>query len=285
MQQRFISLLLILAATFSLFSCRKKIKEQADDLYSRHLQTKIKIQILATPDVADAKEVQLIIMNDGQEAGKWRIKQITDSLFQLKQIQPVVIVAVQAHHRMNEYGIAGKPDFMHRGDKADHYSNFVINELLPFIKKQSGIRSFQKTTIMGSSLGGLSAFDIAWNNGDKIDQVGVFSGSFWWRDKDTNDSTYRDEKNRIAHNMIKSSRKRPHLKYWFYTGEKEETSDRDRDGLTDVVDDTKDLIMVLETKKFITASDIAYVQSPTGKHDEASWSAQLPAFLLWAIGK
>ena len=285
MQHRINLLLLILAATFSLFSCQKKMKEQVDELYSRHLQTKIKIQILATPDVSTAKEVQLIIMNDGQEAEKWRIKPITDSLFKLKQIQPVIIVAVQAHHRMNEYGIAGKPDFMRRGDKADHYANFVINELLPFIKKQSGIRSFKKTTIMGSSLGGLSAFDIAWNNGEKIDQVGIFSGSFWWRDKDTKDSTYRDDKNRIAHNMIKSSRKRPNLKYWFYAGEKEETGDRDQDGLIDVIDDTKDLIAVLQTKKFITASDIQYFQSTTGTHDEVSWAAQLPAFLLWAIGK
>lgn len=285
MPRRIICLLLILAATFSLNACRKKMKEQADELYSRHLQSKIKIQILATPDVNKEKDVQLILMNDGQEAGKWRIKQITDSLYQLKQIQPVIIVAIQAYHRMNDYGIGGKPDFMHRGDKADHYADFIINELLPFIKKQSGIRSFQKTTIMGSSLGGLSAFDIAWNNGEKIDQVGVFSGSFWWRDKDTNDSTYRDDKNRIAHSMIKSSRKRPKLKYWFYAGEREETGDRDHDGLIDVLDDTKDLIAVLQTKKFITASDIQYIQSATGTHDEASWSAQLPAFLLWAIGK
>ena len=115
--------------------------------------------------------------------------------------------------------------------------DFIINELIPFVKKRSGVRKFNAVTIAGSSLGGLSAFDIAWDHADKINKVGVFSGSFWMRDKDASDPTYSDDKNRIIINKIRLSRKRPKLKYWFYAGGSEETADRDNDGVLD--DDDK----------------------------------------------
>ncbi len=53
-----------------------------------------------------------------------------------------------------------------------------------------GISNFDSIAISGCSLGGLSAFDVAWDYADKIDKVGVFSGSFWYRDKDANDPYY-----------------------------------------------------------------------------------------------
>ena len=139
--------------------------------------------------------------------------------------------------------------------------------------------------IAGCSMGGLSAFDIAWNHADKIDKVGVFSGSFWWRDKDDKAADYSDDKNRVIINKIRSSKKKPGLKYWFYTGGKEEDGDRDKDGIIDVTDDTKDLIELIKSKNVCLPDDIIYTEDANGKHDYNSWSKQLPAFLVWAFGK
>ncbi len=86
-------------------------------------------------------------------------------------------------------------------------------------------------------------------------------------------------------NKIRSSRKRPDLKYWFYAGEDEEKTDRDKDGITDVVDDTRDLIDLIKSKNAATDNDIVYVEIKQGKHDYASWSKVLPEFLIWAVGK
>jgi S-formylglutathione hydrolase FrmB len=86
-------------------------------------------------------------------------------------------------------------------------------------------------------------------------------------------------------NKIRSSKKKPALKYWFYAGDKEETGDRDKDGIIDVVDDTKDLVELIKSKNICLPEDIRFVQAPTGKHDYESWSKQLPAFLIWAFGK
>jgi S-formylglutathione hydrolase FrmB len=86
-------------------------------------------------------------------------------------------------------------------------------------------------------------------------------------------------------NKIRSSKKRPHLQYWFYAGAQEETGDRDKDGIIDVVDDTKDLIETIKSKNVCSPDDIYYTEDPNGKHDYPSWSAQFPKFLLWAFGK
>ena len=275
----------LLALTFILPACKKKIKQQEDEVYSRHLQEHIKLTIISTPIPDDKGLVNLLLLNDGQDVAKWRVKEILDSLYKNKLIQPLIIVAIHAGNRNEDYGVAGYPDFENRGNSADKYAAFIDNELYADIKKKAGVRKFNSVVIAGASLGGLSAFDIAWNHADKIDKVGVFSGSFWWRDKDQTAVDYSDDTNRIMLNFIKSSRKKPHLKYWFYAGAKEETNDRDKDGITDVVDDTRDLVALIKTKNVCPPNDIVYNESAGGKHDYESWSKMLPDFLLWAFGR
>ena len=279
------NLIVLLTLLLVGINCTKKIKQQEDEIYSRHLQEHIKLTIISTPIPEIKNEMNLLILNDGQDADKLRIKETLDSLYRKKLIKPLLVVAVHAGKREDWYGVAGKPDFEKRGGKADKYAAFIDNELYAYIKKKAGVRSFKSVGIAGASLGGLSAMDIAWNNADKIDKVGVFSGSFWWRDKDQIDSTYTDATNRILLSDIQKSRKQPHLKYWMYVGLQEEKNDRDKDGIIDVVDDTKDLLQIIEDKKVCPPGDIVYVESLNGLHDYASWSKALPEFLLWAFGK
>ncbi len=265
--------------------CKKKIKQQNDEIYSRHLQRHVKLTIISTPMPDDKSEMNLLLLNDGQDLEKLRVKEIVDSLYSKKLIRPLLIVGIHAGERMKEYGVADYPDYKNNGDKASYYSAFIDDELYPFAKKKAVVRKFKSVVMAGCSLGGLSAFDIAWNNADKVDKVGIFSGSFWWRDKDLNAADYSDEKNRIMLNKIRSSKKKPHLQYWFYAGAKEEDTDRDKDGIIDVVDDTKDLVELIKNKNVCKPGDIIYSEDVNGKHDYFSWSNQLPAFLIWAFGK
>ncbi len=285
MKQYFTHALMPLLACFLLLGCHKKIKVQTDEIYSRHLQEYIKLVILSTPAPDNKSDMNLLLLNDGQDIEKLRVKAIVDSLFKKKMIEPLVIVAINVGDRMQEYGVGGFPDFQNRGSRANKYDDFINNELYDFVKKKAGVRKYKSVVIAGSSLGGLSALDIAWNHADKIDKVGVFSGSFWWRDKDVTDPSYSDDNDRIMLNKIRSSRKRPKLKYWFYAGAKEETGDRDKDSVIDVIDDTKDLISLIKSKNVCALGDIVYKESPDGKHDYPDWSKALPDFLIWAFGK
>lgn len=276
---------IILLCFFISCGCKQKIKVTEDSVYSRHLQRHVNLTIINTPVQGDRNLFNLLLLNDGQDVESFRIKDIVDSLYKKKMIQPLIIVAINTSDRMKELGIAGYPDFKNNGAAAEKYSGFIADELYPFIKKKTGIKKFNSIILAGCSLGGLSAFDIAWDHADVIDKVGVFSGSFWYRDKDASDSDYSDEKDRIILNKIKSSKKRPHLKYWFYAGDDEEKNDRDKDGITDVVDDTKDLINIIRNKNAAAQDDIVFIEEKAGKHDYTSWSHALPQFLIWAAGK
>lgn len=284
MKQYAIIVLSLLAVALGA-GCKKKIKQQEDEVYSRHLQRQVKLTIISTPMPEDKSTMNLLLLNDGQDLEKLGVKKIVDSLYSKKLIAPLLVVGIHAGSREKEYGVSEIPDFMNRGDKADKYAAFIDNELYPFIKKKAVVRKFNSVVIAGCSLGGLSAFDIAWDHADKIDKVGVFSGSFWWRDKDVTDAAYTDDKDRIMISKVRSSHRRPHLKYWFYTGGKEETADRDKDGIIDVTDDTKDLLETIKNKNIFLPEDIMYTEDPNGIHDYTSWRQQLPAFLLWAFGK
>ena len=268
-----------------LMSCRHGSDMRDDQVYSRHLQRQVKLSILNTPVQADKSVLNLLILNDGQEMEKLRMKAIVDSLFKAGAIQPLVVVGIHAGDRMQEFGVAGQADYEGRGSRAGYYEAFIDDELYPFIKKKAGVRKFKSIAIAGCSLGGLSSLDMAWDHADKIDKVGSFSGSFWWRDKSADDSSYSDEKNRILYAKIKSSRKRPKLQYWLYAGGAEENSDRDKDGVIDVLDDTQDMVSLLKEKKNVAANDVVFVTDPTGQHDWRWWSQQMPAFLVWAFGR
>lgn len=277
----------VLSSLLFLFSvgCKKKIKQQEDQLYSRHLQRQVKLSILSTPMPDDKSELNLLLLNDGQDLQKFGVREILDSLYKKKLIKPLIIVGIVADERTKEFGVSQQPDFMKRGDKADSYSKFIDDELYAFVKKNAGVRKFKSVAIAGCSLGGLSAFDIAWDNADKIDKAGVFSGSFWWRDKDDKAADYSDEKNRLIINKIRSSKKKPHLQYWFYAGAKEESGDRDKDGIIDVIDDTKDLMELIKSKNVCLPEEIIYKEDANGIHDYTSWRNHLPEFLIWAFGK
>ncbi len=283
MKHHFQLVFVILLTCVLASGCKSKIKQQEDEIYSRHLQEHIKLTIISTPMPDDKSSLHLLLLNDGQNAGQFGVKEILDSLYRKKSIEPLVIVAIHPGNRLQEYGVSGIPDYKNNGSRADKYASFIDNELYPFIKKKAGVRKFKTICIAGCSLGGLSAFDIAWDNADKIDKVGIFSGSFWWRNKDAAAPDDTNANNRIMLNKIRTSRKKPKLKYWFYAGAAEEKTDRDQDGIIDVIDDTRDLIEIIQSKNICPPSDIIYVESSEGKHDYATWRKSLPDFLIWAF--
>jgi enterochelin esterase-like enzyme len=270
-------------ALISVFCACNRIKQTEDNLYSRHLQRNVKLRILYTPPPSDRNAYNLLVLNDGQDINELQVKNTMNSLYKSGKISPLVIVGVEAGDRFQEFGVADKPDYTGIGIKASFYDAFINNELFPYVKKKSGVRKFQSMVIAGWSLGGLSAFDIAWNHPDKFSKVGVFSGSFWVGDKSTKDSSYSDEKNRIMYFKIKTSRKKPDLQYWFYAGAMEEKSVRLKDTIVDIVHDTKDLISLLKEKNVVDPGGIVYIESATGKHDNKSWRIVFPDFLQWAF--
>ncbi|QEC77629.1 alpha/beta hydrolase [Mucilaginibacter ginsenosidivorax] len=248
----------------------------------------LKREVLCTLLIPDEQEIaeplSLLLLNDGQELENLALSQTLEQLYNTNRIKPLLVAAVHAgEDRLQEYGVAGRPDFKKRGAKADIYNQFIITELLPRIKAETGIHEFESKAFAGFSLGGLSAFDICWNNADVFDKVGVFSGSFWWRCKDLAKG-YTDN-DRIAHALVRETEGKPELKFWLQTGTKDETSDRNKNGIIDAIDDTIDLIKELEGKGYSRPADIHYVEVVGGSHNTETWGRVMGKFLCWAFGR
>lgn len=261
-----------------------EVIEQVITIVSEQLKRAVTITLLVPESYERSEPLNLLLLNDGQEAENLGIKEGLENLYNTHRIKPVLVAAIHAgDERVQEYGIAGKLDYKQRGSKAAAYTKFVITELLPLIKKETGISDFDKTAFAGFSLGGLSAMDITWNHPEFFNKAGVFSGSFWWRSKELGKG-YTDN-DRIMHSIIRNTATKPGIKFWLQTGTNDETADRNMNGIIDSIDDTVDLIKELEHKGYSRPADIQYVEMVGGAHNVATWAEAMPKFLVWAFGR
>lgn len=253
-------------------------------LSSAYLNRDVKLDIYLPGNILSAGEVSLLLINDGQNLCEMNFKSIAEE--NMDSIEPLLYAGIHcSKDRKNEYGTAGILDYKGRGTKAKAYQQFIFNELIPFIRKTYGIYSFKEKSFCGFSLGALSALDIVWNHPREFSKVGLFSASLWWRTVSQDDDLFDENIHRIMHNKIRSGNYYPWLKFFFETGTKDETADRNNNGIIDAIDDTLSLIDELVLKGYSREKDIKYLELTDGRHDIATWAKAFPEFLKWGWGR
>jgi enterochelin esterase-like enzyme len=260
----------------------QRILVETNEIESAFLNRDVKVDFYLPKNVADPSQLSLLLINDGQDLEKMGFEQVLNNFITSSyQVAPLLCVAIHCGaNRKLEYGVAGFPDYLDRGNRADLYTRFVLQELLPFMHKTYCITSFKEKAFAGFSLGGLSALDIVWANSGVFQKVGVFSGSHWWRSIDQNDPLYDENTHRIIHQQIRNGKYVQELEFFFQCGCLDETKDRNNNGIIDSIDDTLDLIKELKAKGYSDAS-INYLELADGKHDVPTWGRAMPAFLKW----
>ncbi len=224
----------------------------------------------------------VLLVNDGQDLHSMSFPDILQAYWLEEGAQGFLVAAIHAgKERRLEYGTIDEPDYLGRGSKAGHYCTFIMGELLPKLHRTYPETVGSTISIAGFSLGGLSAFDLAWQYPDVFHTAGVFSGSFWWRSLDQTDPLYSDSKHRIMHQRVKRASYNGKQRFFFQCGSLDEVSDRNRNGVIDSIDDTLDLIDALTQKGVARATHIYYLELADGKHDVQSWGRAFPFFLRW----
>lgn len=260
-----------------------RIKQQI--LHSAFLKREVLVDFYLPPLITNLSGCNVLLINDGQDLITMDFKNILYKLYIDEKIRPVLCVGIHCGiDRKNEYGTANVLNDKGQGAKAALYARFIMEELLPFTKKNFEIPSFAEKSFCGFSLGGLSALDIVWNHANEFSKVGVFSGSLWWRLVSQDDTEFDENKHRIIHNEIRNGNFYPRLKFFFETGTLDETADRNNNGIIDSIDDTLALIDELIKKGYDAEKDIYYLQLDEGKHDVTTWARAFPEFLKWACG-
>jgi iron(III)-enterobactin esterase len=223
----------------------------------------------------------VLYANDGQDMEAVDLAGVLDSLQRTESMAPAIVVAIHATERVQDYGTAYIPNAQGLGARADRYGEFILEELMTLIEGRYRVqRGPAHTAIMGWSLGGLSAFDLAWRHPERFGTVGVFSGSFWWRTDDS--SVTAKQRSRIMHRRVHDTPGHPALRMWFETGLQDESDDRDGDGVIDAVQDTEELVVALERKGYPRGRDLVHL-TVDGRHDLPTWRRMLPRWLAWAF--
>ena len=252
---------------------------------SGYLKRDVKVDCYLPLNAAMPEEMSLLLINDGQDLVTMDFEGIIGELYRQDEIAPLLCVGIHCSaDRKNEYGTAEILDYKGRGAKAALYTKFIFEELMPFIRQKYLAASFKEKSYAGFSLGGLSAMDIVWNHPVEFTKLGIFSGSFWWRDKGQDETDFDERKDRIMHRQVREGGYYPWLKFFFEVGTQDETADRNNNGIIDAIDDTVSLIEGLKEKGY-TEDDIKYFELKDGKHNVPTWARAFPDFLKWGWGK
>jgi enterochelin esterase-like enzyme len=252
---------------------------------SDFLDRDVKVDCYIPISITDSSTLNLLLINDGQDLRTMHFEKILDDLNKKKSIEPLFCVGIHcAPDRKNEYGTAKILDYKGRGAKSALYTRFILEELIPFLRETYSIYSFKQKAFAGFSLGGLCALDIVWNHPHEFLIAGAFSGSFWWRDKDQEDEDFDENNDRIMQRQIREGQFAPWLNFFFEVGTKDETADRNNNGVIDSIDDTRALISELTEKGYQEGKNICYMELKDGKHDVPTWAKSFPAFLIWGWG-
>lgn len=255
-------------------------------LASRFLGRDVELSILLPPAAAGGSApYPVLYLNDGQDLERLHLQATLDAHYAHQLVRPFVLVAPHANEqRVQEYGTAAHADFNGRGSRAGAYSAFVLQELLPFAQANYGASADPADAVMaGFSLGGLSAFDLVWHHPEAFARAGVFSGSFWWRQRAVG-AGYTPA-DRIMHGLVRAGRLHPSHRFWLQVGTLDERNDRNENGVIDSIEDCLDLVEELLKCGLDAHQALRYVQVDGGHHHPDTWGRVMPDFLLWAFGQ
>lgn len=133
-----------------------------------------------------SKPAALMVFQDGyayiREDGDFRAGIVFDNLIAKKQMPVTIGLFVNPGHSSKDF-----PEIFFRSSNrsdeydelSDRYTNFLLNELIPEVKKQYNISDDRKMhAIGGISSGGICAFTAAWQRPDYFSKVMSHIGSF-----------------------------------------------------------------------------------------------------------
>ena len=112
--------------------------------------------------------------------GSWELDKTLDALAQTKQMQEIILVAVDnSPARYAEYCGQHHSVETNRHTAFENYASFLIQELKPKIDSDYRTRPDPaKTGVMGSSLGGICSMVLAWEHPEVFGRAASLSGAF-----------------------------------------------------------------------------------------------------------
>src|SRR5258707_2277171 len=92
---------------------------------SEFLQRKVEIDFFLPKNVADPSQLNLLLINDGQNLDEMNFQDVLETLYLDETLSPLLCAGIYAgKERKMEYGVASRPDYAGRGADAGLYTSF-----------------------------------------------------------------------------------------------------------------------------------------------------------------
>ena len=128
------------------------------------------------------KRYPVVYMQDGKNlffpeeaflGTDWKVEETLDLLDSMSMIDKTIVVGIYAQNREEEYTSPGYRD----------YGRSIVEEVKPFIDSRfRTLTGPEDTGVMGSSLGGVVSFFMAWEWPEVFGRAGCLSSTFSWKD-------------------------------------------------------------------------------------------------------
>jgi predicted alpha/beta superfamily hydrolase len=146
--------------------------------------SRYKLRVYLPPGYAEntLRYYRVLYMQDGhnlflpEEAylgNTWSMDDRLDRLDAMSLLEPPIIVGIHPQERLDEYTVPGCYD----------YGRFVIQKVKPVVERRLRVlKGPENTAVMGSSLGGVVSFFMAWQWPEHFGMAACMSSTFGYRD-------------------------------------------------------------------------------------------------------
>ena len=167
--------------------------------FSRHVNRDVRVRVYLPPSYHENHlcRYRVAIMQDGQNlffpeesflGSPWNVDDTLAQLNIMNAIDNFIVVGIHSADRMYEYT---KPGY-------EGYGRCVVEEVLPWVRTHLRTRENRfDTMVLGSSLGGVVSFYLAWQYPEVFAGAACMSSTFTFRD-DLMDRVYGEEKKPVA---------------------------------------------------------------------------------------
>ena len=237
------------------------------DFKSEFLELSRDVLVWLPPEYSESHDnYPVLYMHDGQNivdpttsftGVDWQVDEVTTQLVAEGRMRPVIIVGINnTKLRRPEYSP------VHLGEE---YTRFIIEELMPFINVHyRTLEGPENTAVMGSSMGGIISFHIAWENPDVFGLAGCLSPAFMVDD------------NEILHRVRNDEGPRKSIKFYLDNGTV---------GLEKELEPAfREMAEILRLKGYMDGEDLLVLVDDGAEHNEAAWAQRIHEPLLFFFG-
>lgn len=207
----------------------------------------------------------VIYMHDGQNLfdaatafiGEWNVDETMIGNAAPPCLNAIVVgIDNGSGHRIDEYSPWLNVE-NNDGGEGDQYADFITQTLKPFIDNYfRTIPDREHTATAGSSLGALISMYLISRNNDVFSRAGIFSPAFWF--------------NPEIYDYVTSHVMNSNTRIYFVCGDAEST------GMIPGMQQMENIVSAQQ----IPASNIQYIITSGGQHNEYYWSQQFPPAII-----